>query len=100
MDSLFELLERLRDALGIAGQGGELTAKYENAIGELVDAVSSDYYALKEARDGADDKLSEMEEHYSAKTGKPLITDNERTALGNLASIIGKRPGDDLLEIF
>lgn len=46
------------------------------------------------------DRLPEMEKHYAAKTGKPLITDNERTELGKIASIIGKRPGDDLLEIF
>lgn len=43
---------------------------------------------------------SELEKDYAAKTGKPLITDDERTALGDLAKIIGKRPGDGMLEIF
>lgn len=92
MEEFNRFINLLRSALSIAGQN-EYAGKYEHDLGDIYDSACSEYYSHKE--DG-----SELEKDYATKTGKPLITSEERTALGDLARIIGKKPGDDLLEIF
>ena len=92
MEEFNRFINLLYSALSIARQN-EYAGKYEHDLGDIYDSACSEYYSHE-------NEGSELEKDYAAKTGKPLITDNERTALGDLAKIIGKRPGDDQLEIF
>lgn len=109
-DSAIGVGNKLLDALDQASSLLHQFAKnvdLDSDESDVLDAFNGVYVRVankvEELQDSAEDKKSdgsELEKDYSAKTGKPLITDDERTALGDLASIIGKKPGDDQLEIF
>lgn len=95
------LFEQVAYDLGMVDEYDSFNEIRSRVASEVAEWKKEGLKGLNEWTPGDEsDKLPEMEEHYAAKTGKPLITDNERTALGDLASLIGKKPGDDQLEIF
>lgn len=98
LDQASPLLHQLAEITDLDSDESDVLEAFNGVyvrVANKVEELQSQNDITSKVSDG-----SELEKDYAAKTGKPLITDNERIAFGDLARIIGKRPGDDRFEVF